>query len=634
MGIGLRGLAVLAAMGLIGTPCRAERIILRNNSVIEAQITSTDDKFVSIKRADGSTMKLSRSQIARIEQSAPGIMEMQRAQDALQRGDLRAARVLLLAAVEAGAESSRVNEILADLANREKEIELKVHGSRLRDFEGAVAKADFATAEKTLAQLETDVAKDSPLREDLRKCWIEFYLRRAQSRRDTVDDGAAIADLQMVHELDPNRAQVYLEMADIYAKNSKTRRQALENYEKGLALAGESLDRKQLARIHFELANLYREAGRTTDAFREYRFVHSIDKRFDPRLEDRIIRACYDSVAATEDEDPQRAIEYIDQGIAVRREADLLDRKARLLVALGRYDEATATYRQVLEVHPTYKDAHYNLAQLALRRSELFEARQLLDVELANYPDNYKALCQLGELSLQRDDYEAALGFFEKAHKADKEQTRAKVGLARTLRLQKKYAEARVYVVQLLALNPMDLDANLEMGRILRGEENYEEAAKLYSYVLDLLDAHKGKLDETMTRLKADALIARGEVRLLTTGPSTANADFSQALEVLPEYPAAFYNIGQAYKSKYGFSKLKGDLDEAVRNLEKARALAPKDPSYALALGILFHQTMAQVDQDNKADYLRKAAANYRDYIALGGADSESVEGWIKECES
>lgn len=634
MGFGGRELAFLAALSMLGASARAERITLKNNSVLEAQITAADERFVTIRRSDGSTMKLSRSQILKIEQSAPGIMEMQKAKDALQRGDLRATRVLLQAALDSGADRAEVERILADLSNREKEIELKVHGPRLRDFDAAMSKSDFGTAEKTLVQLESELDADSALRNDIKKCWIDFYVRRAQSHRDTVDDTAAIADLKMVHELDPGRAQVYLDLADIYAKNSKTRSQALENYEKGLALAGDALDRKQLARIHFELANLYREAGRTTDAYAEYLYVHSLDKRFEGRLEDRIIRACFDSVTATEDADPAKAIELIDKGLAVRREADLLDRKARLLVVLGRYEDATAVYRQVLEVHPTYKDANYNLAQLALRRSELFEARQLLDAELATYPDNYKALCQLGELSLQRDDYEAAFGFFEKAHKADKDQTRAKVGLAKTLRMQKKFAEARTYVVQLLALNPLDLDANLEMGRILRGEENYEEASRFYSIVLDLVDQHKGKLDESMTQLKADALIARGEVRLLTTGPSTANADFNSALEVLPEYPAAFYNIGQAYKSKYGFSKLKGDLEEAEKNLAKARALAPKNPSYALALGILYHQTMAQVDQENKPAYLKKAATNYRDYVALGGADSASVEGWIRECES
>lgn len=634
MGFGCREVAFAAVAAMICSSSFAERITLKNNSVLEVQVTAADERFVTIKRSDGSTMKLSRTQIAKIEPSAPGIMEMQKAQDALQRGDLRATRVLLQAALESGADRAAVDAVLADLSTREKEIELKVHGPRLRDFDGAMAKSDFNAAEKVLLQLESEVAKESPLREEIKRCWIEFYVKRAQSRRDTVDDTAAIADLKMVHELDPGRPQIYLDIADIYAKNSKTRGQALENYEKGLALAGDSLDRKQLARIHFELGNLYREAGRTIDAFREYLYVHGVDRRFESRLEDRIIRTCFESVALTEDGDPAKAIAFIDQGLAVRREADLLDRKARLLVVLGKYDEASAVYKQVLEVHPTYKDAHYNLAQLALRRSELFEARQLLDAELANYPENYKALCQLGELSLQRDDYDSALGFFEKAHKVDKDQTRAKVGLAKTLRMQKKFSEARTYVAELLSLNPVDLDANLEMGRILRGEENYEEAQKFYSVVLDLVGEFKGKLDETMTQLKADALIARGEVRLLTTGPSTANADFNAALEVLPEYPAAFYNIGQAYKSKFGFSKQRGDLDEAEKNLEKARSLAPKNPSYALALAILYHQTMAQVDQDNKTEYLKKAATNYRDYVALGGADSETVESWIRECES
>jgi tetratricopeptide (TPR) repeat protein len=218
----------------------------------------------------------------------------------------------------------------------------------------------------------------------------------------------------------------------------------------------------------------------------------------------------------------------------------LLDRKARYEVVLGRYDDASRTYREVLSVDPKYRDANYNLAQLALRRLELFEARQLLDQELAFYPDNYSALCQLGELSLQRDDYDAAFGFFTRAFEVEKQELRAQIGLARSARLLKRLSIARKFVEGILAVNSNDLDANLEMGRILRDEENYEEASKYYTIVLDLLDSAGDALPEQYIRIKADALIARGEVRLLTTGPSTANADFSAALKTLPDYPAAY----------------------------------------------------------------------------------------------
>jgi len=622
------------ALLLISGVAQAEKVTLRNGMVLEVQIMAANDASITIKKLDGTTMRLPRTQIASIETSAPGFVELHRAEDALRKGDLKAARVLLQAALDAGGDPKRVNAALADISNREREIEMAVHGVLFRDFDAALKKNDYARAEKMLGEIDAALAPDSTLRPDLHKNRIEFYLRRAQSYRDTVDDAAAIKDLTLVRELDPSLMQVYLDLANIYIKNSKTRAEAMANFEMGLKLSNGSLPARQEARIHFELAGLYREAGRIVDSFQEYLRVHRLVPRYESRLEERIIRAALEAAAHTAEKDPAAAVAIADEALAVKADADLLDRKARYEVVLGRYDEASQTYRQVLAIDPKYRDANYNLAQLALRRLELFEARQLLDQELAFYPDNYAALCQLGELSLQRDDYDAAFGFFTRAFEVDKQELRAQIGLARSARLLKRLGVARRFVEGILAVNTNDLDANLEMGRILRDEENYEEASRYYTIVLDLLDSAGEALPAEYVRIKADALIARGEVRLLTTGPSTANADFSAALRTLPDYPAAYYNIGLAYKAKYGFSKQVGDLKEAETNLLRAQELQPKNPSYALALGILYHQVLAQVDQDNKSEYLKKASTNYNAYITLGGSDASTVSQWITECET
>lgn len=627
-------LACAAAVLLISGIAQAERVTLKNGMVLEVQIVAANDTSITMKKLDGTTMRLSRTQIASIESSAPGFVELHRAEDALRKGDLKAARVLLQAALEAGGDPERVNAALADITNREREIEMAVHGVLFRDFETALKKSDYSTAEKMLAEIDKVIAPDSSLRPDLRAKRIEFYLRRAQSSRDTVDDVAAIRDLNFVRELDPTLMQVYLDLANIYLKNSKTRSEAMANFEMGLKLSNGTLPSKQEARIHFELAGLYREAGRIVDALNEYLAVYRLAPRYDGRLVERITSTGIEAAALTAETDPAAAIEIADKALAVKADADLLDRKARYEVVLGRYDDAFKTYYEVLAVDPKYRDANYNLAQLALRRMELFEARKLLDQELAYYPDNYSALCQLGELSLQRDDYDSAFGFFTRAFDVDKQELRAQIGLARSARLLKRLSIARRFVEGILAVNNNDLDANLEMGRILRDEENYEEASKFYTIVLDLLDSAGQALPHEYVTIKADALIARGEVRLLTTGPSTANADFSAALKTLPDYPAAYYNIGLAYKAKYGFSKQIGDLKEAETNLLRAQELQPKNPSYALALGILYHQVLAQVDQDNKGDYLKKAAVNYKSYITLGGSDASTVSQWITECES
>ena len=192
-------------------------------------------------------------------------------------------------------------------------------------------------------------------------------------------------------------------------------------------------------------------------------------------------------------------------------------------------------------------------------------------------------------------------------------------------------AEAAKLIQQVLQLLPEDRDANLEMGRILTDQKDFDGADGFFSRVLTLLE--KAKADQTPEgrRLMADALIARGEIKLLRTGPGTAQQDFRRALEIFPDYPEAYFAIGNAYQKKYMSSKQMKDLEDARGNLQKARELAPKNPEFALGLGILFHQVLATADAANKDSYLKEAVKNYKDYVKVGGTDVDTVKGWIRE---
>ena len=128
--------------------------------------------------------------------------------------------------------------------------------------------------------------------------------------------------------------------------------------------------------------------------------------------------------------------------------------------------------------------------------------------------------------------------------------------------------------------------------------------------------------------------VARGEISLLTAGPGTANKDFRRALEVLPDYGQAYYSIGLAYRRKFTASKQLQDLKTAEKNLLRSRELAPQNPQFALQLGILYSQDLAQTDTENQREYLRKAIENWEDYIKLGGANTGQVRRWIEEITS
>lgn len=620
----------LAAVLAFAAQSHAERIIKKGNVVIEGQIIEQTETKVRIKTPTG-IFSVNRADIVRIEKSAPGTIELTQADDAIRRENYDDARALLQVAKDAGADPAIVEAKLAEITGKEQEAELRIHGAALRESQGLRDRGQFAKALGVLKEVEAQLSPDSSLRSRLTQEYADLYLAQARSFRDTVNDREAMAAYKRVTELDATRYEPFLELGMLYSTTIATESEAIDALKTGIALAGESLPKEDARRYHLKLAELLSAADRHREAFEHFLIVNKLAVQRDPRLQQRIVAECRDAVGQTTETALSQSL--IDRALEVKLAPDLLDLKARIQVEQGKTDEAMETLRKLIAAETRFRMAHYNLARLTLQKSDPFEARRLLEREVELFPDNYDALCLLGDLALQRDDFNAAEEFYLKANRVDSDRPRAQLGLARAARNLKKLPEARRYVQEVLARLPSDLGANLEMGRILRDEEKYEDATTFFTQVLRLVEEGGVRTTEEK-QLKADALIARGEVRLITTGANTANGDFNLALEVIPGYATAYFNIGQAYRAKFNFSKELEDLKEAEKNLLKSRELDPKNPAYALSMGILYHQSMAVVDPANKQEYLDKAIANYQSYIDLGGGQADTVEQWITECKA
>lgn len=346
---------------------------------------------------------------------------------------------------------------------------------------------------------------------------------------------------------------------------------------------------------------------------------------------DRYHESAMRHIRAIEYRQPDAALKLIEECLAARRNSEMLETKGLILQRLDRIEEFDVAFEALLALEPRRRNLHYHLAQNRFRVGEILQGREMLTQEVTLHPRNYDALVQLGEYALQRDDYNEAQSFFLQARSVDPDLPRAALGLGRALRMQEKLPEAREAVLAVLARLPEDREANLEMGRIYLAENELEQAKEFFSQVLNLIDKASFEEREELKQLRADALIARGEINLLTAGPGTANMDFNQALEVLPGYGQAYYSIGRAYRRKFTSSKNTNDLKEAETNLLRARELQPENPQFALELGILYGEELAQIDAEKEKEYIRKAVDNWRAYIDLGGANAAQVRSWIEQ---
>lgn len=621
--------AALLAAALMPLSASADRIIT-NTGELKGTIIRQDAQTVTVRLASGMEMTVAKGRIQQIIPSGPGEAELEMATDAERRGNLEEALQFVEKARAAGAPVEEVERRAGEILSKKRELELLRHQDALGRARAARDRGDLATATAEYRQLLDSLAADSEVRPVVIDELVTVHLAAAQKFRDVVDDAAAIRELQAVLALDPNRGAAYIELARLYEKSSRTREDAVRSYVQGLGLAAGKLDPKEEARHRLALGNLHRDARRSREAFEEYLAALRLSPQADPKLEERMRTEALAAASAVIDGDAETALDVVSRATAASRDADLMDMKARAEVNLGRLTEARQTWTDLLALEPRYRRINYNLAQLAMRDGDPAAARELLEREISLFPDNYEALCQLGDLAMLRDDPAAAEEYFRKANEEDPDPARSYIGIARALIEKDKLNEARSNLQRVLDRWPDNLEATIQTGRILRIEDKYEEAERYFTKVVTIVG--EGPKDPETSRMKADALIARGEIRLLTVGPSTANIDFNSALQAVPNYAFAYFNIGNAYREKFSLSKAKDDLLEARKNLERARELEPKNPMYALALGIFFHQGLSVADSGNKQAHLRAAVTNYRDYITLGGAKAQEVGQWIEEC--
>lgn len=623
--------AMTALWLLAWLPLEAAQLTLVSGEVVEGQILEQNERTVTVRTVK-QTLTFPRSRIKQIDEGAPGSVQLLQAVESLRKGDLELARRMVEAARKEGASEADLEAATVQIRRREAEVELAKYSGLIAQAKESARRGQDSEALRELNELLTTLPQDNAARPEIISIVCAYHLNRAEEFRDRVQTQLAIAELNRVIELDPRMARAYVELADIYTTSSGTWNKAIEYYDRAVVLEGADLEDMEKARIRWQQAEIFRQQSSWGDAVRSYVAAYRLSPAVNARIIDRILdmtKRHADEIRYTQ---TQQALAEVDEALGIREDTDLLMQRGSLLRRLQLFDESNEAYAKALLRTPALRMANYEMAQNHFSKGEILAGRELLMKEVTLFPNNYDALCQLGDFALQRDDYEQAQNFYSSARDLDPDKPRASLGLGRAYRQRGELQQARMAVTEVLARLPDNREATLEMGKILRDENNLEEAATFFTKVLELIDNTTDPKDrDELKPLKADALIARGEISLLTTGPGTANIDFRKALEVLPDYPQAFYSIGTGYRKKFASSKRIEDLKTAEENLLKARSLAPENPQFAIELGIMYQQQFAQADPGNAKDYLEKAIFNYRKYIELGGANAPQVEGWIQD---
>jgi tetratricopeptide (TPR) repeat protein len=132
--------------------------------------------------------------------------------------------------------------------------------------------------------------------------------------------------------------------------------------------------------------------------------------------------------------------------------------EAEALESQGKWDDATAQYKKILDENPKLTGIHYRLGRILLAKSPPDEAgaTKEFEEELKIDPENAAAEFMLGETARQAGQWEEAIARFSKASRLDESFLEAYLALGMSLNSAGRFTDAVAPLRSYVKLQPGD----------------------------------------------------------------------------------------------------------------------------------------------------------------------------------
>ncbi|HVY20366.1 MAG TPA: tetratricopeptide repeat protein [Bauldia sp.] len=199
-----------------------------------------------------------------------------------------------------------------------------------------------------------------------------------------------------------------------------------------------------------------------------------------------------------------------------------------------------------------------------LRLSAYLDARDSLAVEA------------IGDVFQSIDRCQDAIPLYDKVPRSAPIRRNADIQTASCLASLDKPDEGAKLIERVLASDPKDIEAAIELGNIYRASDRYADAAAAYSRGIAAI----GEPDKADWRI----FYYRGVALERSKRWPEAEADFKQALKLNPDQPQVLNYLG------YSWVDRGENLDEALDMIKKAVSLSPNDGYIVDSLGWAYHR--------------------------------------------
>ena len=280
--------------------------------------------------------------------------------------------------------------------------------------------------------------------------------------------------------------------------------------------------------------------------------------------------------------------------LAQAQSIDDLFRQGNAAQDAGDYEQAEATWRQILRLAPDDADAYYNLGNALADQERHEEAESAYREAIRLNPDYADAYSNLGITLADQERHEEAESAFRNVIRLAPDNALAYNNLGAVLTDQGRYEEAESAFRNLIRLEPGNASAYFHLGNGLYDQGRYEEAESAYREAI---------------RLNPDYARAYNNLGAVLTEQERyeeAESAYREAIRLNPEYALVYNNLGNALAGQERYEEAESAYREAIR-LNPDNAFAYNNFGVTLAdqgryeEAIAFYEQALRLDPDYTA---------------------------------
>lgn len=307
------------------------------------------------------------------------------------------------------------------------------------------------------------------------------------------------------------------------------------------------------------------------------------------------------------------------------KDPDARSLKATFLLDRGDIAQAMTELQSVVTAKPSNYVARFNLGRAHFARGEYEQARQQFDAAVQLRTDYLPARLASTQVALIRNDFEASLRQSEEILRLAPGNIQASIMKAVSLERLQRSDESRALLEAILARNPKQVETLLEIGILDMDQRKFKEAESAFQRAWDADNTNlrgltglsrvylaQGQADKAVTLVKTemdknpkrlDLESAYGNALMGANRIDDGIKIFQDLLTKVNDarqQSQLWERIGQAYLAR-------GDRQQSINAIEKARQGQPQNPNLAVDLAMLY-------ETQQKPDVARKY---YEDSVKL-----------------